>query len=199
MLSLSFKRLRKAITLPTATLNTCALVACVFVSSSTLAADGAFFGKEAAGKWIIGPKVVNIDPNLDTISDASGVGIVAGYEFDKDIAGGKSSFEIEYISGDEESINIGSPVTYEANVLNAFFAYRTAGDLYFKIKGGISYVDIDVSSGTLIDDTFEDVSIAAGVGFGYRISDRGLVEIEYSQDAGDSDLGILGLNGLFSF
>lgn len=189
MSSLDLKRLTQAVTFSAA----------IIASSLATAADGTFFGKEATGKWIIGPKVVNIDPNLDTVSDASGVGIVAGYEFDQEIAGGKSSFELEYISGDEEAINVNGPATYEANVLNAFFAYRTGGDLYFKIKGGVSYVDIDVDAGVFIDDTFEDVSLAAGVGFGYRISDRGLVEIEYTQDAGDSDLGILGVNGLFSF
>ncbi len=192
MLSYGLKRLNKAIKFST-------LVFTGSVLCGTAMADGAFFGKEAAGKWLIGPKVVNIDPNIDTVSDASGVGIVAGYEFDKDIAGGKSSFELEYISGDEEEININAPATYEVSVLNAFFAYRTAGDLYFKIKGGVSYVDIDVDTGVFLDDSFEDVSLAAGIGLGYRINDRGLVEIEYTQDSGDSDLGILGLNGLFSF
>ena len=189
MLSLSLKRFSQAI----------AVTATILASSTSIAADGAFFGSEAAGKWIIGPKVANIDANVDSVSDSSGIGIVVGYEFDKDIAGGKASFEIEYISGDEEQINIDTIGNYEASVLNAFFAYRSAGDLYYKVKGGISYVDIDVSAGVLLDQTFEDTSLAAGVGLGYRISDRGLIEVEYTQDTGDSDLGILGLNGLFTF
>jgi len=169
--------------------------------SSVFAADsnsGPFFGKEAPGKWIIGLKVANIDPNVDDIQDADGVGIVLGYEFARSIgSGGSSTFELEYIDGDDEGA--GDLLEYEANVLNAFFTYRSAGSLYFKVKGGLSYVDLDVNS--LFGDEFEDedVSLAAGIGLGYRVQDYGVIELEYSQDSGDSDLGILGLNALLEF
>lgn len=178
-----------------------ALVAAAFAlgTSTVLAEDGPFFGQKAAGKWIIGAKVSNIDPNVDQIKDSRGVGIVLGYEFDKEIAGGKSSFELEYISGDEERINVDSGATYEASVINAYFTYRSPGDLYYKIKGGLSYVDIDVRTELFADLDFEDTSLAAGIGLGYRFNDFGMVEIEYTQDSGDSDLGILSLHGLLNF
>lgn len=171
------------------------------LSSTTMAADdngGTFFGKEAPGKWIIGLKLANIDPNVDNVQDADGIGIVLGYEFARSIgSGGSSTFELEYISGDEEGS--GDFFEYEANVLNAFFTYRSAGTLYFKVKGGLSYSDIEVNSifGQQAED--EDVALAAGIGLGYRIQDYGVVELEYSQDSGDSDLGILGLNALLEF
>ncbi len=177
-----------------------AFLALCAAGSASVAQDGTFFGQEATGKWIIGPKVANIDPNIDSVSDSTAVGIVLGYEFDRDILGGRSSFEIEYLSGDEERIDILEEATYEASVLNAFFTFRSAGDVYFKLKGGLSYVDIDTRSSTgFLNTDFEDTSIAAGVGLGYRINDRGMVEVEYTQDTGDSDLGILGLNGFFAF
>jgi len=161
--------------------------------------NGPFFGKNAPGKWIIGVKAANIDPNFDAANDADGFGIVLGYEFARSIgdAGGSSTFELEYISGDEEGI--GNLFEYEANILNAFFTYRSAGTLYFKVKGGLSYADIEVNSLIAPQSTFEDVSLAAGIGLGVRIKDYGVVELEYSQDSGESDLSVLGVNALLEF
>jgi len=141
----------------------------------------------------------------------SATGLVLGYEFDKAVGEGTSTFEIEYLSGEEQQISSLSGVgtipntgqarfgTYEADVINMFFTYRSPGLLYYKIKGGLSYVDLNVSPLSLLDRDFEDVSFAAGIGLGYRIDDLGVVEIEYSQDSGEADVGILGLNALLQF
>lgn len=183
------------------------------ISSNVIAQDGPFFGNEAKGKWIIGLKAANIDPNMPDTKDTSGVGIVLGYEFAKAVGRGTSTFEIEYLTGDEEQISRVNELatipgtgaaprlfgTYEADILNMFFTYRSPGDLYFKVKGGISYVDLNVSPVTLLDRDFEDVSLAAGIGLGYRVTDLGVIELEYSQDSGDADIGILGLNALLQF
>lgn len=191
-----------------------ATIAIAALSASIVKADGLnVFGNEAKGKWIIGAKAVNIDANEPGLNDASGTGVMVGYEFDRDVAGGRSSFEIEYITGDEEQISqlnglgfipsefaIGSLTgTYEVDIVNAFFTYKSAGDVYLKLKGGISYADINVRVGTFLDTSFEDTSIAGGIGIGYRIGDRGQIELEYSKDAGNSDLGVVGLNGLLKF
>jgi len=162
--------------------------------------DGPFFGKRAAGKWIIGVKAGKIDANNQNIDDADAFGVVLGYEFDKSIGnfGGKSSFELEYFTGDETTIDgLGS---YEADILNAFFTYRSAGTLYYKLKLGLSYSEIVVNT-PISFTSFEsdDVSIAAGVGLGYRIGEYGQIELEYSQDSGDNDLGTYGVNALLQF
>ena len=175
---------------------------CLTFGSVMAADDGPFFGKHAPGKWIIGAKAVNIDLNDSNIEDSTGVGIVLGYEFDKTILGGrgKSSFEIEYITGDEENFSFGGVNgTYEADIINAFFNYRSAGQVYFKLKGGLSFVDIDSQiDGQLFDD-FEDVSLAIGGGIGLRVSDAGRIELEYTLDSADANVGQLSLNGLLSF
>lgn len=182
-------------------------------SSGAFAEEGTFFGHEADGKWIIGVKAANIDPNMPDTKDATGVGIVLGYEFAKAVGKGTSTFEIEYLSGDEGQISTVNELatipstgqaprlfgTYEADVINMFFTYRSPGTLYYKVKGGLSYVDLNASPVTLLDQDFEDVSFAAGIGLGYRVSDLGVVELEYSQDSGDADVGILGLNALLQF
>lgn len=176
------------------------LIASLGVSSTTLAADssGPFFGKEAPGKWIIGIKAGQIDPNIKSVNNADTVGLVLGYEFARAVGGnGSSTFELEYLTGDESGFN--RSYVYEADVINAFFTYRGPGDLYLKVKAGVSYADILFSS--LLDPNleFDDVSIAGGIGIGYRVGDYGVLELEYQTDTGTADLGIIAVNALLEF
>lgn len=176
------------------------LLGSALVFNQAIAADntGPFFGNEAKGKWIIGVKGAKIDNNVEDIKDADAVGLVLGYEFDKPIGnlGGSSTFELEYVTGD--TTNLRGIGNYEVNVLNAFFTYRSAGKLYYKLKAGLSYTDILVTT-PAFDNSFEDVSLAGGLGLGYRVGDYGVVELEYSADTGDAEVGVLGLNALLEF
>jgi len=160
--------------------------------------SGPFFGKEAKGKWIIGVKAGKIDNNVETVSDADAIGLVLGYEFARPIGiqGGSSTVELEFLSGDET--NIDSFGEYEVDILNLFFTYRSAGKLYYKIKGGLSYSNVDVSF-PAVDFSNEEVALAAGIGLGYHIGDYGVIELEYSQDSGDNDLGVLAVSALLEF
>lgn len=176
------------------------LLVSIAMTSTSVAADngGPFFGKEAPGKWIIGVKAGKIDPNIPTVNNADTAGIVLGYEFARAIGGnGSSTFELELLSGDESGFN--SSYLYEADVVNAFFTYRGPGDLYFKFKAGLSYADIVFES--LLDPTveFDDISVAGGIGIGYRVGDYGVIELEAQSDTGDADLAIYSLNALLEF
>lgn len=178
-----------------------AVTAALLLGSQTAMAEqnnGPFFGKEAKGKWIVGVKAAKIDANSTVVDDADAVGVVLGYEFFRVIgnAGGSSTIEFEYLKGDETPISgFGD---YEAEMANLFFTYRTAGKLYFKAKLGASFSEITVET-PAFDDTVNDVSLAGGIGFGYHVGDYGVIEIEYSDDAGNNDLGVLGFNALLEF
>lgn len=158
---------------------------------------GAFFGKKAAGKWIIGGKIAKIDLNTPDLDDVDAAGIVIGYEFASSIGdlGGTSTVELEYITGDDIA---GIGTNLDVDVANLFFTYRSAGTLYYKLKGGLSYANFDINTFG-VDSEFEDTSATFGVGLGYRIGDLGVVEVEYSADTGDSDLGVIGVNALLEF
>lgn len=177
-----------------------AMLATLLLSQSVAAADkdGTFFGEEATGKWIVGLKVGKIDNSVENIKDADAVGIILGYEFDTPIGdrGGSSTFELEYVAGDTTDLQgFGE---YDADVINGFFTYRSAGKLYFKVKAGLSYAHIEVNT-PLLTETNEEVSLAAGLGLGFRVADYGVIELEYSQDSSDTDLGILAVNALLEF
>lgn len=168
----------------------------------SIAADpnsGAFFGNKAPGKWIIGGKVAKVDLNGPDVKDADAAGIVLGYEFAKSIGslGGSSTVEFEYITGDATIDSLG--LNYDVNVANIFFTYRSAGTLYYKLKGGLSYADFEFNDSVFGTSDFEDVGLAFGVGLGYRVGELGVLELEYSADTTDADLGILAVNALLEF
>ena len=174
------------------------LLLVIGVQNTQAANDGAFFGKEAKGKWLIGVKAASIDSNIESISDADAVGIVVGYEFFRTIGdgGGSSTVEFEYVRGDETGF--AGFASYEVDIANLFFTYRTAGKLYFKAKAGASYADLTFRTPGF-DADFEDVSLAGGLGLGYHVGDYGVVEVEYSGNTGDNDFGIIGVNALLEF
>lgn len=160
--------------------------------------SGKFFGNDANGKWLIGLKAAKIDNNEEELRDANAVGIILGYEFDRPVGstGGSTTVELEYLNASET--NYAGLGTYDPDMLNLFFSYRSAGDLYFKLKLGGSYSSIDLNLPG-VDGNNEEFSFAGGLGLGYRIEDYGVVELEYSVDTGSNDLSVLGLNAILEF
>ena len=202
------------------TTNTSARATLIFIALTLLGSsfaahadeskNGPLFGYSPKGKWIVGGKIANVDPNIAEIRDADATGIVLGYEFAKAIGGeGTSTVELEYLTTDKILVNVLDPnmTTYESDIVNLFFTYRSPGRVYFKVKGGVSYVDRMVNNnvgGLLTPDgqlllSEEDISFAAGIGLGFRVNEYGVVEVEYSQDSGESNVGILGVNAFLQF
>lgn len=181
------------------------MLMCGFISTSYAQLDnsdgrGPFFGKEAPGKWIVGVKLAQVENDAAETEDTEGVGIVLGYEFARPVgAYGSSTIEFEYITTDDGDIADGIPGEWDADIYNIFFTYRSAGTLYFKGKIGAQYSSIDINSPGLINIEADDTSLALGLGLGYRVGDLGVVELEYTKDSGDNDIGVFGLNALLEF
>ena len=192
----------------------CLIIASV-MSHNAFAKDSknTFFGKQAKGKWIVGIKAAKIDNNVEEINDSNAIGLILGYEFDKPIGGsGTSTIELEYLTGDE-TISVGSEsddfvsnistqalglASYNTDILSLFFTYRSAGTIYYKVKAGFTYSDVEIAN-SIFTDSNEDVALAGGIGIGYHVGDYGVIELEYTADSGENDLGIIGLNALLEF
>ena len=180
-------------------------------SSASFAEDkndniGPFFGKEAPGKWIIGGKISKVDLNLPDgpgtdEADLDGAGIVVGYEFARSIGNfnGTSAVELEYYNADETINSVLGGSDIDVEVTNLFFTYRSAGKLYYKLKGGVSFANFTVNSPLFDEFSDEDAGFAGGLGLGYRVGDLGVVELEYQADTSDADLSVISVNGLLKF
>lgn len=178
------------------------ILICGFSVTSNAQSDGRgpFFGKEAPGKWIIGAKLAHVENDADETEDTEGVGIILGYEFARPVgAHGSSTIEFEYISTDDGDIAEGVLGEWDADIYSVFFTYRTAGKLYFKGKVGAQYSSVDINIPGFISTEADDTSLALGLGLGYHVGDLGVVELEYTKDSGDNDIGVVGLNALLEF
>ncbi len=190
-----------------------ASVACLSVSA--YAADdnnGTFFGKSAPGKWMVSIKVAQVSNDGVEISqvsnlnngydEATAVGLILGYHFARPVGlNGSSTLEFEILPSADGDVNSGGIVgQWQADILNAHMSYRSAGKLYFNLKGGLSYASVDlVSNGGRKLETQDDVNFSFGGGLGLKMGHWGALELEYSSTVGDLDLGIFALNGIAEF
>lgn len=168
--------------------------------------EGTFFGQEANGKWIIGGKVSQMRTGKDGFDDANAAGIIIGYEFARPVGyDGKASIEFEFVSSSDGDIRAGSSFLPEgeagfwsAEMTNIFFAYRTPGKIYFKAKlGGQRTKQTIKITGDSVDN--DEVAFAFGVGLGIKLADWARLEVEYSQDTSDNDVGLLSVNAMALF
>lgn len=170
--------------------------------------EGIFFGNDAPGKWIVGIKAAQIENDNDDIivngrsqdlDEADALGLIVGYEFARPIGlNGSSTIEFAYIKSDDAHIERDTPGTWNTDIYSLFLTYRSAGTLYLKGKLGLQHNSVDFESPFVLGE-LSDTSLALGIGLGVRIQDYGVIELEYSKDSSDNDLGILGLNALLEF
>jgi len=166
--------------------------------------EGTFFGYEAHGKWMIGVKGSKVQNSNNDFSDATNIGFLFGYEFARPVGfNGSASLEFEGTSTTSDGkigadSDLGETGKWDVDTLAIYFAYRTPGTVYFKGKlGGVSsQVNNKVPSGNVSTD---DASFAYGAGFGLRLGKRAKVELEYTGNSGDNDLGKISLGGILEF
>lgn len=167
------------------------------------------FAQAQDGKWMIGGKQVEVTNDSLAFRNAEGSGIIVGYHFAKPVGEtGSGSIELEYIQTDNAStipvdINrfIGFIGEWEADIFNLLFSYRTGGNFFFKAKGGLQYSSMTLRNASPFgfSGDIDDVSVIYGLGFGARITDFGLIEVEYTAETGDNNLGMYQANAIIQF
>jgi len=181
------------------------LIGASLLSSTAFADDkrkGTFFGNEARGKWIIGVKAAKVENDgavreINT-DDSDATGLILGYEFSRPVGdGGSSTVELEILGIDDADVDNGALGQWNGDIVNLFFTYRSPGTVYWKGKIGVSYTSLDYTLPLISEQN--DTSLAVGLGLGYRVEDYGVVELEYSKDSGDNDVGLFGLNAMLRF
>lgn len=165
---------------------------------------GTFFGQEARGKWLIGAKYAKVQNGEADFKDADNAGILLGYEFRRPVGfDGSAAIEVEWLGSVSDGdigldSDFGTTGTWDGNIVNVFFAYRTPGVVYFKAKVGGVYSDVTakVGGGEISND---EVGLGFGAGLGVKIGDVGRLELEYTGSTGDNDIEQLSLGGLLAF
>lgn len=138
-----------------------------------------------------GIKAGTMDADADGFKDASNLGLFAGYTFTQD-ATGELSAEGEYTRTFDKGDVRAGPVRgdWDVESLAGYLAYRTAGSVYVKAKGGYLWRDISVDGlGRGIEGS--DTGFSYGAGVGGRFSNKAGIEIEYTVI--DDDISFLSL------
>ena len=165
---------------------------------------GTFFGQEARGKWLIGIKGAKVQNAAADFDDSDNVGVLLGYEFRRPVGfDGKAALEVEWLGSTSDGdigidSDFGTVGTWDATIVNVFFAYRTPGVVYFKAKVGGVYSDVTAKVGGA-EVSNDEVGLGFGAGLGVKIGDVGRLELEYTGSTGDNDIEQLSLGGLLAF
>lgn len=138
-------------------------------------------GPVAAGDLYFGAKTGKAVVDDSSVSkDATNTGVLIGYELG--VVLGDLAVEGEYTTttGDGE-ITGGAKLSFDT--MAAYLAFRTAGPIYFKARGGFLQFDND-------GNTDSGPSYGIGLGFGIGITQ---LELEYTQSSLDTNVAYVSL------
>jgi len=137
--------------------------------------------------WFAGIKAGSMNVDSPDFSNATNIGVVVGYNFSKNLA---VEGELTTSSSDgtlEDSYN------YSIDTYALYAAGRWGDKAYFKVKGGFLNEKIKSDYGFAESDS----GFSAGIGGGYRFSDKASLELEYTKIETDVDFISLGFNYAF--
>lgn len=164
-----------------------ALVACSTYASAAFAQESPFY---------VGAKVGSMDADFSGFDRAINVGIFVGYDLMRDNRGALSvegDFTTTISDGD-----ISGGGEWDADTLAAYAAYRTAGDVYLKVKAGYLNQDIKgTGAGAANISHADDSGFSYGAGAGWRLNHKSGFEIEYT--VASDQLTFISLNYLTRF
>lgn len=148
-------------------------------------ADPLYFGLKAGA--------MDVD---DTEDAANNVGVMAGYKLHEDERGAffaEGEYTRTFSEGEANAV-LGSG-DYDVETLSAYGGFRSAGQLFWKGKIGVSWWDFAVDGAAPGAGEDDDVSLSFGAGAGWRLNDTTGIEAEYTFI--DSDISFLSV-GVFT-
>jgi len=135
------------------------------VTAAPASAEGFYFGAKT-GMLVVDSSLVK--------DDAINTGVMVGYEFG--VVLGDLGVEAEYTTTTSDG-EVDTGQNFDVDTTAAYLAFRSAGPIYFKAKGG--YLEV---SGDVEDDS--GASFGVGIGFGIGIAQ---LEAEITQTSLDPD------------
>lgn len=129
----------------------------------------------------------------DTDDAASNVGAMVGYKFHEDERGaffGEGEYTRTFSDGEAAGALAGD---YDVETLSAYGGFRSAGQLFWKAKVGLSWWDVAVEGAGAAED--DGTSLSFGAGGGWRLNENTGIEAEYTII--DSDISFLSV-GVFT-
>ncbi|RLU01289.1 outer membrane beta-barrel protein [Ketobacter sp.] len=156
-----------------------------------MAASGPLFAQDPGVYIGVKGGSFKIDAEELDSNDPNGKGFLVGYNL-----GNGAAIEFEHNKSDTFHAGLsgyyGPQVEGEIETSALYFAYRSQGTVFFKVKGGILKEDVTAEAyGDSADES--DTGLSVGAGFGFNLGDVAQIEAEYTiieEDVGYLSLGL---------
>jgi len=163
------------------------LIPVLFAGCCTANAEGLY----------IGAKVGIMDVDDSAFDEATNGGVLIGYEFERQGSiswGVEAEFTTSLSDGDFEVFGVSGDWDIDTQAL---YGVAKFGDQFYgKLKAGVLREDISASAGGASANE-SDTGFSAGLGVGWRATDRIAVEAEYTQIEEDAAFYSAGVNFTF--
>jgi len=146
---------------------------------------GLFAAAPASADWFFGAKTGPMLIDVGGFSDTTNTGVVVGYEIGAVVADLALEGEITTTTSDGKFA--GSKVEVDTQAL--YLAFRTAGPIYFKAKGG--FVNEEV---TVLGVKTSDSGVSYGIGLGFGI---GIAQLELEFTTIEEDIAFFSVGVQF--
>lgn len=144
---------------------------------------GMVIAAPASAGWFFGAKTGPMMIDTNGVSDTNNVGVVVGY--DLGVAVGDLAVEGEVTTTVSSGDFLGYDVDVDTQAL--YLAFRTAGPIYLKVKGGLLNEEVSIGS---ISESDSGMSYGVGVGFGIGVAQLELEVTQIEQDVTFLSVGV---------
>lgn len=163
----------------------------LLASAIAMAACGSVYAQDQG--VYVGVKGGSFQVDIENASDPTGGGFLLGYNFGKGPA-----IEFERNSSGSISFSGGQNFYYgsaEIETTALYFAYRSEGTVFFKVRAGLLKEDVTVNSSYSGNDFGEsDTGLSVGGGVGVNMGNIAQLEAEYTIIEQDVSLLSVGFN-----
>lgn len=131
------------------------------------AQESALYGGLALGK---------LSADFSRFEDTSSIGAILGYDFYQD-PNGSLALEAEFTTTLTDG-DIRGGGGWDARTIGTYAAYRTAGNVFLKVRAGILDQHVNASGAGPLNSN--DTKFSYGAGVGAHLNSKAALEVEYT-------------------
>lgn len=159
------------------------------LASIFMVLTGAAFANDDSGVYF-GIKTGKLFVDIERSTNPSSEGALLGYRFDNGVA-----VEFEHTNSDTFVVDIdGTDADFDVDTNALYVVYRTQGQAFFKVKGGVLEEDVSADCRECDSIKESETGFSAGFGVGLNAGDYAQFELELTVLEEDVNFLSLGAN-----
>ena len=146
----------------------------------------------------VGAKVGVMDPDVNGLDEATNAGVAIGYTFAEIEEMFSWGFEAEFTTtvSDGDAELAGFKGDWDVDTQAIYAVVRAGKTVYGKLRAGVLREDVSIDIAGISAEE-DDTSFTAGLGAGWRVTEKLALEAEYTFIESDLDFYSIGVNYSF--